>query len=196
MRRAAARPSPALLPAGCSCSLLPAAGAGPGNHMYALRRGSRQGVLHGAAQQLGQPSTFPGQERRRRGTLGGRSGAKLGKGKVHCLREEESLLKIQDYLSLPCLPQSWLEILYACVGPSSLCISTHRPCLENLNYSSCMQVKLCVLVWESSSCQCLLLPTVWVSRMKRREFKTRKKWKWVDIWGGGNDSTEKSVQKG
>lgn len=83
----------------------------------------------------------------------GDQGLSWARGKVRSLslREEEALLKmhrvyLQDRLFLPSLPQSWFETLDACVGPSSLCISIHRLCLENLNYSSCVHVELCVPV--------------------------------------------------
>lgn len=85
--------------------------------MDVLQKGSWQGVLHGAAQQLGEASTFPLEDRRgerwrchRVGRLwGGRSGTELGKGKdTVLLWRSKKLSSWRGRLSFSPLPPSQL----------------------------------------------------------------------------------------
>lgn len=145
-----------------------------------------------------------GREEGGAGTLRGRSGTKLGKGKVHCLslREEESLVKRPSVSSRPSfssLPTSKLvwNFMYLC-----------RPFLSLHLHAQTLfgELKLQFLHAGGVVCSCLreqLLPMPPVTNCvgkqdeKERTQEWRQKWReWVGIWEGGNDSTKKFVQKG
>lgn len=93
------------------------------------------------------------------------------------LREEESLLKRQSISSRPSfssLPTSKLVGNFACLCGPFLSLHLHTQTLFGELKLQFLHIRgvMCSCLREQLLPICLLLPTVWVSRMKRRELKT------------------------
>lgn len=159
MSRACAQSSCSAVPSTAACRLLPFAAPHSVSWLWesdvcaAERQLTRSGRWSSSA--AGTGLHIPRGREEEGQPCEGDQGLSWVRGKVRSLslRREEALLKkhkvyLQDHLFLSSLPHSWFEILDACIGPSSLCISTHRLCLENLNYSSCVHVELCSCLRE------------------------------------------------